>query len=113
MTILLNRIQALAFFALLWGAWFNAALGGPLEAPSTPKKTVLVPYGEPLSVPANRMTEQGLTDGLSREDLLLVRLFETSYQGSSDGSNMNTRSESGLIRPKQLKLEGRQKHRIA
>ena len=45
MNILLSRIRALAFFALLWGAWFNAAVSGPVEALSTPGKTVL--YREP------------------------------------------------------------------
>ena len=45
MNIPLSRIRALAFFALLWGAWFNAAVSGPVEALSTPGKTVL--YREP------------------------------------------------------------------
>jgi hypothetical protein len=75
MNILLTRIRALAFFALLWGAWFDAAVCGRVEALSAQKKTVLVLYGEPLSVPANRMTEQGLTAGLSREHAGGVEIF--------------------------------------
>jgi hypothetical protein len=54
--------------------------------------------------------------------------FDLQYQGPSDGSNMNTRSRPGSIRPKQLyfwrsfarrgrrcslKLESRQKHQTA
>jgi PAS domain S-box-containing protein len=62
-----NRIRRLAVFVLFCVAWFNAGVGGPLEALSAVKENVLVLYGEPLSVPANRMTEQGLTAGLSRE----------------------------------------------
>jgi PAS domain S-box-containing protein len=65
MLILLGRLRPLAFFALLWMAWFNAAVGGPVEALILPKKTVLVLYGRPLSLPANRMIEQGLTAALS------------------------------------------------
>jgi PAS domain S-box-containing protein len=65
MNILLGQIRALALFALLWGTWFYAAAGGPLGAPSTTGKTVLVLYGERLSIPAMRMMEQGLTAGLS------------------------------------------------
>ena len=38
----LARLRALACFALLfWGAWLNAAVGAPLEAPSVQKKTDL------------------------------------------------------------------------
>jgi PAS domain S-box-containing protein len=65
MLILPNRIRRATFFVLLCVAWFNAAVGGPVEALSAPKKTVLVLYGDPLSAPADRMTEQGLTVALS------------------------------------------------
>jgi PAS domain S-box-containing protein len=57
--------QSLAFFGVFCVAWFNAAVGRSLEAISAPKKTVLVLYGDPLSTPADRMTEQGLTSALS------------------------------------------------
>jgi PAS domain S-box-containing protein len=72
MLILLNRIRRLAFFAVFCVAWFNVAVGRPVEALSAVKKTVLVLYGERLSIPAMRTTEQGLMAGLSRgqpEDL--------------------------------------------
>jgi PAS domain S-box-containing protein len=65
--ILLNRIHRLVFlFAVCFIAWFYAAIDQPLEALSAPKKTVLVLYGEEqLSIPANRMTEEGLRAALS------------------------------------------------
>jgi signal transduction histidine kinase len=75
MTILLNRIQLLGFFVLLWGAWFHAAVGGPVEAFSAPKKTVLVLYGDPLSIPANRMIEQGLTAALLSAHAWALEVF--------------------------------------
>jgi PAS domain S-box-containing protein len=65
MLILSNRIQRLTFFGVFCVAWFNAYAGRPVEALSAPKKTVLVLYGDPLSAPADRMTEQGLTVALS------------------------------------------------
>jgi hypothetical protein len=65
MLILPNRIRRVTFFVLISVAWFNADVGGPVEAISAPKKTVLVLYGDPLSAPADRMTEQGLTVALS------------------------------------------------
>jgi hypothetical protein len=65
MPILLNGIQRLAFlFAVFCVAWFNAS--GPVQALSAPKRTVLVLYGDPLSAPADRMMEQGLTAALSK-----------------------------------------------
>ena len=76
MAILPNRIQRLAFlFAVFCVAWFNAAVGGPIQAFSAPKKTVLVLYGDPLSAPADRMTEQGLTAGLSSEHASDLQVF--------------------------------------
>jgi PAS domain S-box-containing protein len=60
-----NRIRRLAFFVLLCVTWFNAAAGRSVEPISGLKKTVLVLYGDPLSTPADRMTEQGLTAALS------------------------------------------------
>jgi C4-dicarboxylate-specific signal transduction histidine kinase/ABC-type uncharacterized transport system substrate-binding protein len=66
MFTLLGRLRPLAFFALLfWFSRFNAAFGGILEGPGTPKKTVLVLYGERLSIPAMRLTEEGLSAALS------------------------------------------------
>jgi PAS domain S-box-containing protein len=47
-------------------ALFNLPVARPAEALSGPKKTVLVLYGERLSIPAMRLTEQGLSAGLSR-----------------------------------------------
>src|SRR5258708_6035364 len=72
MPILLNQIRLLAFSAVFWVVWFNAAVGRPLEALSAVKRTVLVLYGDRLSIPAMKTTEQGLMAGLSRgqpEDL--------------------------------------------
>jgi hypothetical protein len=66
MLILPNRIRRLAFFAVFCVAWFNAAVGRPVEALSAVKKTVLVLYGDRLSIPAVKTTEQGLMAGLSR-----------------------------------------------
>jgi two-component system, LuxR family, sensor kinase FixL len=42
MHILLNRIRLLAFIAVMCVAWFNPAVGRPVEALSTVKKTVLI-----------------------------------------------------------------------
>ena len=65
MLILPNRIQRLAFFVLFCVAWFNVTLGRTAETLRASKKTVLELYGDPLSAPADRMTEQGLTAALS------------------------------------------------
>jgi two-component system, LuxR family, sensor kinase FixL len=73
--VCLANIRQLAFFAVFCVACFNTAAGRPVEALRAVKKTVLVLYGEPLSVPANRMTEQGLTAGLSREHPGDVEIF--------------------------------------
>jgi PAS domain S-box-containing protein len=72
---LLNPIRPLAAVALFCVAWFNAAFGGPVEALEGPKKTVLVLYGERLSIPAMRTTEQGLMAGLLREQPAGVEIF--------------------------------------
>jgi len=68
MPILLARLRLSAFFTLLWAARFNAAVSGPVGALSASKKMVLVFYGHPLSLPANRMIEQGLTTVSSSVD---------------------------------------------
>ena len=65
MLILLKQISRLAFFAVFCLALFNFAAGEWIEAVSLPKKTVLVLYGERLSLPGPRMAEQGLTAALS------------------------------------------------
>jgi PAS domain S-box-containing protein len=65
MLMLLNGIRRSKFFAALCVAWFSVSAIGPIKALSAPKKTVLVLYGDPLSAPADRMTEQGLTAALS------------------------------------------------
>src|SRR5262252_233633 len=63
--VFLTRLRSLAFLALSWIAWVNTAGGTPAEPLNAPKKTVLVLYCDPLSAPADRMTEQGLTAALS------------------------------------------------
>jgi ABC-type uncharacterized transport system substrate-binding protein len=71
---LLSRSRSLAYVALFWVAWY-AAVSGRLEAINTQKKTVLILYGDRLSIPAMKSTEQGLTAGLSRgrlDDLEIV-----------------------------------------
>jgi len=65
MSILLKRIRLLAFITLFCIAWLNAGVGRPGEAVRPAKKTVLVLYGNPLTIPANRMIEEGLTAALS------------------------------------------------
>jgi PAS domain S-box-containing protein len=66
MPILLNQIRLHAFIAVFSVAWLNAAIGKGVEAPGAAKKTVLVLYGDRLSIPAMKTTEQGLLAGLSR-----------------------------------------------
>jgi hypothetical protein len=66
MPILLNRIQRLACCAVFCVAWFNAAVGSPVETLSAVRKTVLVLHGDQLSIRAVKTTEQGLMAGLSR-----------------------------------------------
>jgi hypothetical protein len=63
MPTLLNGTQRLAFFAGFYVACLNLAVIKPVEAFSAPKKTVLALYGNPLSIPANRMMEEGLSAG--------------------------------------------------
>ena len=75
MLILLNRIQRLAFFGVFCVAWFNAVISRSVEALSDARKTVLVLYGERLSIPVMRITEQGLMAGLSREQPEEVEIF--------------------------------------
>ena len=65
MPMLLNGTQRLAFLAGFYVAWFNLADITPVQAFSAPKKTVLVLYGNPLSIPANRMMEEGLSAALA------------------------------------------------
>jgi ABC-type uncharacterized transport system substrate-binding protein len=65
MLILPQGMQRLVFFAVLYAACFNVGFIRSSEALGVPKKTVLVLYGDPLSAPADRMTEEGLTAALS------------------------------------------------
>ena len=65
MLILPHGIQRFAFFAVFCVAWFNVGVIRPSKALGVQKKTVLVLYGDPLSAPADRMTEQGLTAAMS------------------------------------------------
>src|SRR6266436_3728370 len=70
-SFVLSRARPLAYVTLFWLAWC-AVFCGRLEAISTQKKAVLVLYGDRLSIPAMKTTEQGLMAGLSRgqpEDL--------------------------------------------
>lgn len=76
MLIQLARLRPVAFFALLFCVpWSDLAFGGALEAPIAQKKTVLVLYGERLSIPPMRMTEQGLMAGLSSGHARDVEVF--------------------------------------
>ena len=71
MPFVLSRARRLAYVTLFWISWC-AAFCGRLEAISTQKKAILVLYGDRLSIPALKATEQGLMAGLSRgppEDL--------------------------------------------
>ena len=91
MRIVLDGIERLAYFAVSCLAWFNVGVIRPVEALSVPQKKVLVLYGDPLSAPADRMTEQGLTAALSgahgwdlevfSEYLDLERFPEAQYDG--------------------------------
>ena len=66
MNILPNGIRRLALFAGFCVAWLNVPVLRPVEALSAEKKTVLVLYGDRLSIPAVKMIEQGLTASLLR-----------------------------------------------
>jgi len=78
-----NRIQRLAFcvlfsvtfLVLFCVAWFNVAVGRPVEALSAVEKTVLVLHGDRLSIPAVKTTEQGFMAGLSRGQPEEVEIF--------------------------------------
>ena len=72
---IVSQMRLLSFFAVFWMASYNAAIGGTVAALSAPKKTVLVLYGDPLASPADRMTEQGLTAGLSSEHTSDLQVF--------------------------------------
>jgi tetratricopeptide (TPR) repeat protein len=79
MAAMLNGIQRVVFhFAACCVALSNAAVVQPVQALNAPRKTVLVLYGEPLSAPADRMTEQGLTAALSSVDASRLEVF-TEY----------------------------------
>ena len=73
MLIVRNRIQwrafivifVVTFFVLYCATGFNIAGGMLAETISTSKKTVLVLYGERLSIPAMKTTDQGLMAALS------------------------------------------------
>src|SRR6202011_161312 len=66
MNIPLSWTRTLAFFAVFSLAWMTATVARPTEDLTAPSKTVLVLYGERLSIPAMAMTEQGLNAGLAR-----------------------------------------------
>jgi hypothetical protein len=66
MPILLDQMRPIAFFVVVCAASINTAVGGPVGTIGQ-KRTVLVFYGHPLSLLANRMIEQGLTTALSEK----------------------------------------------
>ena len=107
MLILLARLRPVAFFALLFCvAWDDAAFGEALEAPSAQKKTVLVLYGERLSIPAMRMTEQGLMSGLLSAHARDVEVFSenldlTRFPAARNGDDLvrYLRSRYGMRKP--------------
>ena len=69
-----SRARPLAYVTLFWIAWCAVACGR-LEAVSTQQKTVLVLYGDRLSIPALKSTEQGLMAALSRRQPEAVDIF--------------------------------------
>src|SRR5258708_22181251 len=96
---LLSRPRSFAYVTLFWLAWY-AAFCGRLEAISTQKKTVLILYGDRLSIPAMKSTEQGLAAGLSRgrpEDLeslseyLDLRLYPSALECEAPIRNLPAR----------------------
>jgi len=62
MRFVLSRSRPLVYVTLFWVAWC-AAVCGRLEAISTQKKAVLILYGDRLSIPAMKSTQQGLMAG--------------------------------------------------
>src|SRR5271157_2400859 len=60
MPILVNRIRQVVFFAVFCVAWFDVAVGRPLEALSAPKKTVLVLYSDERLLPANIIMDEAI-----------------------------------------------------
>jgi hypothetical protein len=80
MAILPNRIQRIAFLpGTCCVAWFYGAVGGPVQALSAPKKTAMTLYGDPLSIPAERMTEQGMTAALSSAHRWDLEVFSENF----------------------------------
>jgi len=77
---IVNQMRLLSFFAVFWMASHNAAVSGTVAALSAPKKTMLVLFGDRLSIPAERMMEQGLTAALSSVDGSDLEVF-TEYLG--------------------------------
>ena len=71
---LLRRSRPVAYVTLFWVAWCAVACGR-LDAISTQKKIVLILYGDRLSIPAVKSTEQGLMAGLARGRLEDLEIF--------------------------------------
>jgi Histidine kinase-, DNA gyrase B-, and HSP90-like ATPase len=95
MSIVPKRIRLLAFIAAFWVAWFDIAGGMPAEALSAVKKKVPmlyeVPmlYGERLSIPAMKMTDQGVCDfGTGRPAGESPRIFEQFFSTKREGMGM-------------------------
>jgi len=100
---LLSRPRSFAYVTLFWLAWC-AAFCGRLEAISTQKKTVLILYGDRLSIPAMKSTEQGLTAVLSRgrlEDLEILSEYLDLTRFPS------VRYEEDLVRYLRARYSGR------
>ena len=70
----LRRSRLVAYVTLFLVAWCAVACGR-LEAISTQKKNVVILYGDRLSIPAVKSTEQGLMAGLSRGRLEDLEIF--------------------------------------
>src|ERR1700676_4939766 len=75
MNIPLSWTRPLAFFVMFSLAWMTATVARPTEDLTAPSKTVLVLYGERLSIPAMAMTEQGLNAGLARAHPWNLEIF--------------------------------------
>lgn len=110
--LMLNRIQRVVFhFAACCVALSNAAVVQPVQALSAPGKTVLVLYGDPLSVPADRMTEQGLTAALSTVNGSRLQVFTeyldlTRFPAAQYGDDLVRLSARSTRRERVAKMGG-------
>jgi hypothetical protein len=114
MSILLSRSRPLAYVAVFWLGWFIAPVGAPAEALGAPKKTVLVLYGERLSIPAMRLTEAGLSAGLSSghgwdlevfSEYLDLARFPTAQYGDDLVRHLRAKYAVAKARPAAMKAK--------